>query len=347
MNDYVITAANSITAVGHDGATTSASVRAGISRLRIYDRYLDRHDRPITAARITKMHDDREDDDRLGVIAANCLDAMLPSYRKLALGRLSQIRLFLGVSATDRPGPRYEESCGRYLSRVLASLGLPAEVEIVPQGNASVIQALAGACRFLEKDPEALCIVGGVDCLLGTRTLDWFEQHARLKSRSYGRHHGVIPGEAVSFMTVENRSTAAERNSPLLGRIAGLGQAREANPRAFGEDSVNSGLTDACRTALNCTRSDKIGNLLGDLNGEASRAKEWAMAEMRCFDTPEVDRTLWKPARSYGDIGAASGAVLADVVTRGFSRQWLTSPTLIFCSDDHGACGAAVLEKIG
>ena len=348
MSDCVITAANSITAVGHDGAMTSASVRAGISRLRSYDRYLDQHDQPITAARIAEVVQDRDDGaDRLGVIAADCLDTLLSPYRKRALGRTTQVRLFLGLPAAERPGPRFEESCGRSLGRVLASLGVPAEIVIILQGNAAAIHALADACRFLEKDPGALCVVGGVDCLLDTRTLNWFEQHARLKSHSHGRHQGVIAGEAVSFLTVEDRKMAGERNSPLLGRIAGLGLAREKNPRAFAEEGINGGLTEACRAALSCASGETIGNIFGDLNGEASRAREWAMAEMRCFSTPEKDRTLWKPARSYGDIGAATGAVLANIVIQGFLRQWLTSPTLVFCSDDHGACGVAVLEKAG
>ena len=66
---------------------------------------------------------------------------------------------------------------------------------------------------------------------------------------------------------------------------------------------------------------------------------------MRCFETPEVDRTLWKPARCFGDIGAASAAVLVNIAAQGFARRWLASQALIFASDDHGACGVAVLEK--
>lgn len=107
--------------------------------------------------------------------------------------------------------------------------------------------------------------------------------------------------------------------------------------------SPNSGLTEACRAALVGVGDKEIRSILADLNGENSRAGEWSMAEMRCFHDLQQRRKLWNPANCYGDIGAASGAVLANVVTQGFVRGWLQSPVLIFCSDDHGSCGALVL----
>ncbi|MDD2944191.1 MAG: hypothetical protein PHC51_14665 [bacterium] len=69
------------------------------------------------------------------------------------------------------------------------------------------------------------------------------------------------------------------------------------------------------------------------------------MADMRCFKERHDQRQLWTPANCYGDTGAASGTVLTNIVTQGFTRGWLQSPVLMFCSDDHGSCGAMVLEK--
>ena len=104
-------------------------------------------------------------------------------------------------------------------------------------------------------------------------------------------------------------------------------------------------MTNACRSALNGGKNKKIRALFGDLNGENSRALEWSMAETRCFKNSDGHRHLWTPANCHGDIGAASGAVMANIATQGFVRGWLKSPTLIFCSDDHSPCGAMVFEK--
>jgi 3-oxoacyl-[acyl-carrier-protein] synthase-1 len=348
MRELVITAANSITAVGHDGRMTSACVRAGVSRLSEYDAYLDGDDNPIIAAPITGIGDHNRDTvTRLGSIAAMCLADMLVEYFQHGAHRTSAVKLFLGVASEERHGPRYEEYCLGLLFGILSKWGIQPQAQIISQGNASTHFAISHACHCIEADPDALCIVGGIDTLLRESTLNWFERSGRLKSASYGRHHGLIAGEAVSFLVIEGRARAVQAKAPVLACISGLGLAEEPVPRAAGgTPSRNTGLTGACRDALENAEAEEICTVFGDLNGENTRAREWSMAEMRVFKGQQ-QRKLWKPANCYGDIGAASGTVLANVVTQGFVRGWLPSPVLIFCSDDHGACGAVVLEKMG
>jgi 3-oxoacyl-[acyl-carrier-protein] synthase-1 len=212
-------------------------------------------------------------------------------------------------------------------------------------GNASVQHAIAQAGLLIERDPNALCIVGGVDSLLRNSTLTWFEQDSRLKSISYGRQQGLIAGEAVCFLIVEDPSRARQANRPVLARITGLGLADEPAPRAANKSSRGTGLTEACRTALAGTSGEGVRTVFGDLNGENFRAMEWCMTEKRCFKNRDQLRQFWTPANCYGDIGAASGAVLTAVAAQGIVRGWLQSPALVFCSDDHGPCGALVLAK--
>ena len=348
MKALAITAANSITAVGHDGRMTSASVRAGVSRMNGYDAYLDEKDNPLIVAQIEGIHDDNQSvATRLSALASGCLENMLDEYFQHDKQRHSHIKLFLGVATEERPGPRYEDSCKGPLLGITGKWTNKPDLEIVTQGNASLHFAIDRAGGFIESDPGALCIVGGIDSLLRDSTLNWFEQDGRLKSNSYGRHQGLIAGEAVSFLIIESLERATQAKRPVLARIAGLGVAQEPMPRASNSPSRNSGLTDACRAALDRVQEKEIRAVLGDLNGENSRAKEWSMAEMRVFEARREQRTLRHPANCYGDIGAASGAVLANIATQGFVRGWLPSSVLIFCSDDHGPCGALVLDKAG
>lgn len=344
MKDLAITAVNSITAVGYDAAMTAAAVRAGVSRFSEFDEYLDREGNPITVARIRGIADNLDSVERMGEIAARCLNHLLVKYFGNAAQRHSRIRLFLGSASEERPGPRYEESCEWSLSGILEKWTVKPSIETYPMGNASVPHAIAEACRVVESCPDVLCIVGGIDSLLRESTLNWFEQDGRLKSISRGRHQGLVAGEAVCFMTVECPERARQANRAVLASITGLGLAEEPNPRSSNPSGLGAGLTEACRTALAGKDARCIQTALGDLNGENSRSVEWSIAEKNCFGIRDERRRLWTPANCYGDVGAASGAVLTAVATQGFVRGWLQGQALVFCSNDHGPCGALVME---
>lgn len=346
MKELVITGANSITAVGHDGRLTAASVRAGISRFTEYDEYLDAGDNPITVARIREIHDGWDTPQRMAGIAALCLEKLLEESFRQGARRPSQIHLLLGVASEERPGPRYEESCLFPLRGIIGKWTDKPDLQIVPRGNASMAYSIEQAGRLIECNPGTLCIIGGVDSLIRTSTLNWFEKDGRLKSGSHGRHHGLIAGEAAGFIVIEDQALTEQTGRQILARIAGFGLAEEPVPRASGSLGRNSGLTEACHAALHGLEEKEIRAVFNDLNGENSRAREWSMAEIRCFDKPDDNRRIWTPANCYGDIGAAGGVVLAGIVTQGFVRGWLPSSVLVSCSDDHGSCGVVILEKV-
>lgn len=177
---------------------------------------------------------------------------------------------------------------------------------------------LAG--QLIESNPSAMCIIGGIDSLIRDSPLNWFEQAGRLKSISYGCHQGLIAGEAVSFMVIEDPARARQTNRPILARITGLGLADEPMPRAANPKARGTGLVKACRAALVGGKDNEIQAVFGDLNGENSRALEWSIAESRVFKSKGQLRQLWTPASCYGDIGAASGAVLTTIASQGFVR---------------------------
>jgi 3-oxoacyl-[acyl-carrier-protein] synthase-1 len=345
MKELAITGVNAITAIGHDVTITAAAVRAGISRFSELEDYLDGNDNPITVARIRGIEDDTDSVARMDATAALCLENLLNEYFQIGARRPSQIHLYLGASSEERPGPRYEERCTYPLQRIVEEWADKAELQAIPQGNASMHYAMTQVGQLLENDPAAVCIIGGIDSLLRESTLSWFEQDDRLKSISYGRQQGLIAGEAAGFMVIEDPARARQANRPILARITGFGLAEEPAPRASNATSRGSGLTDACRKALAGGKDKDIRAVFGDLNGENPRALEWCKAESRCFKSRDHFRQLWTPANCYGDIGAASGTVLTTIATQGFVRGWLQSPVMIFCSDDHGPCGALLLEK--
>jgi len=339
MNELAITAVNAITAVGHDGALTAAATRAGLCGYVLYDRYRDRDDNLITAAPIREIEDDLCGSSRLSAIAQKCLEPMLAS----AAGKTPRpaLRVLLTAASPHRPGPDYAAVLREPLVRALKKVARHIEVVSVPYGNAAFHHALEQAASRIAEAPETLCLIGGIDSLLSPATLNALETNRRLNSGSIGRHHGLVAGEAAAFVQVEHPESAHRAGRPVLARVSGLGLAEEP----AGEARQNQGLRQAIHMALDSAQTEGIATVLGDLNGENTRALEWHLAAQGCFNPETRPRQLRHPADAYGDVGAVSGAVLATIAAHGLTRNWLHDPALLFCTDDFGACGALVLQK--
>jgi 3-oxoacyl-[acyl-carrier-protein] synthase-1 len=218
---------------------------------------------------------------------------------------------------------------------------------VIASGHPATMRCLESAGKLLEKNSNALCLIGGIDSLLALDTLNWFEEAERLKSETFGRNQSFSPGEAVGFMIVETEEGARRRNKKILAKIAGIGSAKEPAPFLSEQPSKGEGLTQACRTALSqsgCSPKN-IEAVWSDLNGEFFRSKEWGYAEFRCFGNGNDTRQLWHPADCMGSAGAASGAILINMATVALARGWIKNYALVFCSDDEGERGAVVLKS--
>lgn len=346
----VITAANCITAVGHNAEMTAASVRAGISRLEESNDYYDIEGNPITAAFIQGISDEANDVTRMKDISRYCLESLLEKYFQDETGLESEVNLLLGVAPLSRPGPRYEgesQELVNHLGTIVQKWTKKVTPQVITSGNSAVIRCIKVAEQLLKENPHCLCIIGCIDSLLALNSLDWFEKAERLKSETFGRNQGFPPGEAMGFMILETKQGAVRRKKKALAELVGVGLANEPAPFLSERPSKGEGLTKACKIALSestCDPAD-IEVVLGDLNGEFFRAKEWGYAEFRCFGNCNDARQLWHPADCMGSIGAASGAILMNIAAVGLSRGWIEEYVMMFCSDDEGECGSAVLKS--
>ncbi len=342
-----ITAANCITTVGLTAAQTAASVRAGITRFQRDATYADRMGNPITVARIQGIKDNVKNVvERIRDIAETCLDHLLDEHFKTIKKYPQKAHFILGAASRERPGPEYGDESMIVLKHVVDERFGDFQKDILNAGNASLHYAIAEAAKVIEHDPDTLCILGCVDCLHRESILDYYEAQSRLKSSGYGRQHALIASEAACFMIIEDQEQARRAGRPILAHISTLGLADERQPRSSEQTGSGKGLTEACQRAMEPLKEVPIFNILGDLNGEDTRAEEWDTVQLRSFPKYRAAPFLRAPAESYGDIGAASGGVLACIATQGFQRNWLNAPAMIFCSDDFGPCGAVVLEKV-
>jgi 3-oxoacyl-[acyl-carrier-protein] synthase I len=346
----VITGINCVTSIGFSAAAISAAVRGPISGFREADEYTDAEGSPVLIAEIPILEgvgDDEDQESRIRSLARFCLEKLIiESFPRESIE--GQVYVLIGLPTATRPGPVYQGAANELqfiCSELLRSRFEKWAFRFFESGNPSAMEALDYARRFLGAHPETICIVGGIDSLLDSETLDYFEDDARLKSATYGRHQGLIPGEGVGFLVVESGEFARRRNRQPLAEVLGIGIAGEPSPVRSPDPSTFTGLSDACRGALSDSGStaESICTVIGDLNGEFFRAKEWAYTELRCLGSAHGERELSHPADCFGDVGAASGAVLISLAVTLLRQKPVNSRMLCFCSDDEKVRGAVVL----
>lgn len=201
-----ITAAQSVTAVGLTAPTTTASVRAGIRRIFEDELYPDIEGFPLSVAPLPDDEGFLDPFDRVGPAAVQAIRLLMKTFDP-ELDRERPCHLLLGASHPDRWG------CLFGGSRDLLPTALRSElrelfrrqprVRVFPRGNPAALFALDAAREILMQDPQAVCIVGGIDSLLDEELLERLEEDERLRSEGYDNPHGMSPGEAVGFLVVE------------------------------------------------------------------------------------------------------------------------------------------------
>lgn len=218
---------------------------------------------------------------------------------------------------------------------------------VTTSGHSGVAEALGKALYDLRAGRVEVAVVGGVDSLLEEDTLLWLQSAGRLKTA--GIASSLQPGEAGAFLLLETIRNARLRGAPVFGIVENLRLGKEVNtllsgdtPRGVGLMEVISGIID------NPGRKNTYPAwLITDQNGEPYRAMEWGNAMVRLTARSQVfaEPVLWYPAVSFGDTGAASGAVSLCMASCAFDRGYAPSKRVAVISSSDGVSRAAVLLK--
>jgi 3-oxoacyl-[acyl-carrier-protein] synthase I len=100
----------------------------------------------------------------------------------------------------------------------------------------------------------------------------------------------------------------------------------------------------ALHNAFSDCGSPRAGATWCDLNGEPWRVDEWMYAYIRSVANQPEPMNLQHPADRWGDVGAATGALLLSQAAHDIQRSARRGPTLVWCASDmSGARAAAVL----
>jgi 3-oxoacyl-[acyl-carrier-protein] synthase I len=211
-------------------------------------------------------------------------------------------------------------------------------------GNAAGLLTMKHARDILHAGKSRFCLAGGVDSYLTADSLEWMDEQGILKSSA--NRNGFPPGEGAGFCLLTTGATALEFRLPVLGWLETLGSAREKSPIRTKTICVGRGLSDAIQQAVAPLRlpEQRIDESICDLNGEPYRSEEFALTVLRTQKAFVDFSRFVTPADCWGDVGAASGPLFANLAVTAAHRGYAKGPrTMIWASSENGDRAAAVV----
>lgn len=203
-------------------------------------------------------------------------------------------------------------------------------------GPAAFLESLRDAENLLRAGRVRRCLVGAVDSWLDPGTLAALDRFRVLKTP--GQPHGFMPGEGAAFFWVELPESASER---ALGFVEAIETRVDPGFRLSGAEPYGVVLAEVIGTALEARPAPAM--TLAPVNGDIWKSKEWGYARMR-LGQRLPDDGLSALAESFGEVGAATGALALARALHALARESAAS-VLVAVSGDEGGRGAFRVEK--
>ncbi|MHC4403673.1 MAG: hypothetical protein ACYTG0_28790 [Planctomycetota bacterium] len=235
----------------------------------------------------------------------------------------AEIALLLAVPEAFRQHPAFAEASDETLFKAIESRLQrrfhPAST-MLHQGHAAVLAGIAMAQQLLVQPNVKYCVLGGVDSLINSSDVERLGSARRL----FGPENpqGLIPGEGAAFIVLTLPDDDHKDRS--VGQVLGVGTAVEKDTVLGERYSVGCELRQAMEEAVQDARraESDIRFRVSDMNGERYRGWESTFAFTRFYRTRREELTVWHPASSVGDIGAAAGSLLVIVAAVGIARGY-------------------------
>ena len=201
-------------------------------------------------------------------------------------------------------------------------------------GHTGFTNAVAIAKNELANDLVDVAVVGGIDSLADTTTLEWLAATNRLKTPEMAV--GLQPGEASVFAMLQRENECDD----CLATIDDITTAEESRPLLETEPPLGAGLTELLKSVADSAgwKDSESVWLITDQNGENYRAMEWGQAQVKLIkQIPNFNSSImWYPAASFGDTGAASAGISTCTAVCAFMRGYAQGKTaaVVSSSDD-------------
>lgn len=336
------------TPVGLTPETAAAAVRAGISRVEEHPFMVDPLGDPLRAARDPGLDPTLLGWRRILALGQAAMRQLGDRLAVTSLSRGGRVSVLLGLPEL-RPGWTEQHAASTVAG--LAGLELPGSptllVEDIARGHAAVLEGLRVGYERIRAGALDWCVVGGVDSYLDADTLDWLAEHRQLKTEQ--TRASFFPGEAAGFVVLAGEDVVRSLRLASLGELCGVGSARERALIKTEDVNVGRGLAAAVAQACasHAQSGSQVDDIYCDINGERYRSEEWGLALLQ-IQEHVVDGTAYHlPVSSWGDIGAASGALFVTLATRAWSRGYARgSSSLAWAGSENGLRAAVVIRRV-
>ncbi len=324
------------TPIGLTAAVTVAEMAAGTLRFAETEVHDDAGE-PLRACRLTLLAPEASRADRMAALGVTAITEVLGALAERYAPR--EIPLFLGLPSVEGGAAIEERAVVSALAEAAHTSVRVEPIRTFRGGRAAFFQALSAAIAALHAAPRPQAIlVGSVDSLCDPISLAELSSQGRILGG--GNRDGLLPGEGAGFLVLTRPGAPASRLA-----IRGCSLAAEAIPFESREPSLAGGLTAALR-ALRVEPSSgdrRVDRVLSCQTGESFWATELARAGARNAALMPIPLVPFLAAESFGDAGAASGALLLGAAALFASRE-AGRRTLIYGCSDPGQIGACVVE---
>lgn len=345
-----------ITALGDSPELVDAAVRAGISAHARSD-YLTADKHSITMSAIPE---DALPESGDGNDSGDGPD--LRTRRLLRMCRHAALQA-LGNWQPEAPIPLLLNSTEAYpeidyalhdgfIARLAAQIDLPIDVDasaIRYAGRVGVIEAIDSAFDLLHQGRHRAALVGGADTCQFSQLVELLDRDDRLSAQRVNPrrvYDGYIAGEGAGFLLLTRDSQVAIDNGRHRVALNRPGFGYEAGHYYSDHPNLGDGMDRAVKLALaQASAETEFGRIYSSMNGEACWARELAVATMRSHERLRHS-LIEHPADCYGDLGAASAAVLIALAQARMLAAEESAPaaSLVCCAADLGARAALCLQ---
>ncbi|QQZ41618.1 3-oxoacyl-ACP synthase [Pseudomonas sp. SK3(2021)] len=304
-----------LTALGADGPSTCAAMRAGISGAREANLWDFTVGENLQAAR-TRMHQWWEGPTMVPELAAPVIRQCWQQALQLGLAQGTDdapaVPVLIILPPVDRPH-RSPELDQLVLDGLAQRFGhpLPQGSRTVAHGRTGILPALRTAHELLSNHVAAACIVVGVESFLRQVLVEHYIEQDRLLCGTHS--NGFMPGEAACAVLVARHGTHPADELVIVG--TGSGQEPSGDGGSADNPVRGEGLTQAIRQALSEAGIvfHDLNFSISDLNGEHFKFKEAAFAAGRLDRLPPDGHSrrprgfmeTWHPVEGIGEVGAA------------------------------------------
>jgi 3-oxoacyl-[acyl-carrier-protein] synthase-1 len=336
-----IVGVGAVTAVGLTAPSAAAAVRAGIAGFGEHPSIIDRQGEPMIVAAVPNLVNGSGASQRFGKLATEAIrEALAPveAHRR----DLGNISLFLGLPP-QRPGrpPDLE----RQLVDAAGRAAGISSVECIATGHSAGLMALEAASRKVLTNPAGFYLAGGVDSYLQPETLKWLEANDQLHNGLNA--YGFLPGEAAGACLLCSQQAAERFHLRILARVWTAATTRETKLIKTETVCLGKALTEVFQRvcAELPSSADQVDHSICDMNGEPYRADEYGFAVSRVGELFVNASEFLAPADCWGDVGAASGPLFANLVIAAGQRGYTAGRHhLVWTSSESGERCAAILQ---